>query len=297
MRYNSIKDVNIIYDVPNLTELQLSNNQIKHITAIRNLTRLKMINITNPNPDLKSRQNKLSRLENLSNHANLEVIRVSGNPISSFSGLENLNRLELICCIQEKELPANFEAVWKPYFDNIGFKLTHTEDVLDSILVRRRKHPALKFKVSKYLSLKLKEDGETIIKVNGKDFIICKALLFQIPVENIELYDESESIDEIVESVEILEDEISQETEFWGHCSILEGWYKEDYKTELLSYHIAFPLLKKLTEAGDPKAKRVFKQEIAKRYESGFPAVVEYLVQGGYLNYLDTDELDSLRQD
>ena len=33
-----------------------------------------------------------------------------------------------------------------------------------------------------YLSLKLKDSGETMIKVSGKDFITCKALLFQIPV-------------------------------------------------------------------------------------------------------------------
>ena len=30
-----------------------------------------------------------------------------------------------------------------------------------------------------------------MIKVSGKDFIICKALLFQIPVDDIDLYDES----------------------------------------------------------------------------------------------------------
>lgn len=32
----------------------------------------------------------------------------------------------------------------------------------------------------------------------------------------------------------------------------------------------SFPLLKKLTEAGDPFARKVFKEEIAQRLESGF---------------------------
>lgn len=57
---------------------------------------------------------------------------------------------------------------------------------------------------------------------------------------------------------------------------------------------IAFPLLKKLTEAGDPIAKRVFKEEIAKRYASGFPSMVRYLEHEGYLKYLSEDELSAI---
>ncbi|MHA1509149.1 MAG: hypothetical protein ACTSO6_10650, partial [Promethearchaeota archaeon] len=46
--------------------------------------------------------------------------------------------------------------------------------------------------------------------------------------------------------------------------------------------------------AGDPQAKKVFKEEIAKRLESGYPSVVLYLESEGYLKYLDSDELDTV---
>ena len=47
-------------------------------------------------------------------------------------------------------------------------------------------------------------------------------------------------------------------------------------------------------EAGDPIAKRVFKEEIAKRYASRFPSVVRYLEHEGYLKYLSKDELSAI---
>lgn len=57
---------------------------------------------------------------------------------------------------------------------------------------------------------------------------------------------------------------------------------------------MAFPLLKKLTEVGDPQAKKVFKDEIAKRFSSGYLPVMKYLVNGDYLNYLNTEEVRML---
>jgi Leucine-rich repeat (LRR) protein len=59
----------------------------------------------------------------------------------------------------------------------------------------------------------------------------------------------------------------------------------------LLHRNLAFPLLKKLTEAGDPIAKNVFKDEIAKRLASGHNSVITYLINEGYLDYLNKDEL------
>jgi len=60
----------------------------------------------------------------------------------------------------------------------------------------------------------------------------------------------------------------------------------------ILHPDIVFPLLKKLTEVGDPLVKKVFKEEIAKRYKSGFPSVVKYLEEEEYLNYLSKEELE-----
>jgi len=48
--------------------------------------------------------------------------------------------------------------------------------------------------------------------------------------------------------------------------------------------------LKRLTEVGDPLAKKVFKEEIAMRYESAYPSVVLYITREKLLNFLDDEE-------
>ncbi len=60
--------------------------------------------------------------------------------------------------------------------------------------------------------------------------------------------------------------------------------------------NLAFPLLKKLTEAGDPMAKKVFKNEIAKRFESGNNTVRIYLLIEGFLKELNKEEITALAQ-
>ena len=51
-------------------------------------------------------------------------------------------------------------------------------------------------------------------------------------------------------------------------------------------------LLKKLTEVGDPIAKRVFQEEIAKRFASCSLTVIHFLLFENYLDYLSEEELD-----
>ena len=127
------------------------------------------------------------------------------------------------------------------------------------------------FKVNDYITLKL-EDGRTNIYVKELLFQQCKFLLLNIPVEEVSSFDEIESIDEAEERLDRslegdpYEIDIPPETEFWGHCSNLQVWYEHDYVTRLLHRNLAFPLLKKLTDCGDPLARRVFKEEIAKRH-------------------------------
>ena len=111
-----------------------------------------------------------------------------------------------------------------------------------------------------------------------------------------------ESIDEAYQNFNIgqyginLDDiKLSPEDEFRGHCSNLQAWIENDYDTRLIHYNLAFPLLKRLTEAGDLLAKKVFKEEIAKRYKSGFPSVVKYLEEERYLEYLSKEELEVLK--
>ena len=88
--------------------------------------------------------------------------------------------------------------------------------------------------------------------------------------------------------------DIPKETQFWGHASNLQAWVENNYDTRLLHRNIAFPLLQRLTNTGDPIAKKVFKEEIAKRYASGHPTVREFLKVEGYLKYLSEEELSSI---
>ena len=58
----------------------------------------------------------------------------------------------------------------------------------------------------------------------------------------------------------------------------------------MLHRNLSFPLLKKLTEAGDPLAKRVFKEEIAVRFMNGHLPVIVYLLENNYLDYFSLDD-------
>ena len=151
------------------------------------------------------------------------------------------------------------------------------------------------FTVNEYISLKLK-GNKTTIYVAGEPFDQCKHLLLNIPVEQVELYEEIDSIDAAAEKLGSNDNgqlgrnyEIFPLTEFWGHCSNIQAWVENNYDTRILHRTLAFPLLKKLTDCGDPIAKRIFKEEIAKRFESGHSTVVQYLIQNRYLEYLDND--------
>ena len=154
------------------------------------------------------------------------------------------------------------------------------------------------FNVNDYLTLKL-EDGKTIIYVKGERFIQCMFLLLEIPIKEITSLDDIESIDEAKEKLDSsLEGSrgqhraITPETEFWGHCSNLQAWYEYDYDTRLLHSNLAFPLLKRLTKVGDPLANKVFKEEIAKRFQSGYIPSIYYLIKQGYLEYINDNEIE-----
>ena len=178
------------------------------------------------------------------------------------------------------------------------------------------------YRINEYITIKL-ENKDTFIYIDGKKFNQCKALLLTIPIPTISKYDKIDSIDELEdrlidklmeESSDNIENYEENETSlgigraeddyfeeymqpegfFWGHCSNIQAWAENGYDTCLLHRNLAFPLLKELTKAGDPLAKKVFKEEIAKRFASGFRTVVTYLIKEKYIQYLDTDELNTL---
>lgn len=156
------------------------------------------------------------------------------------------------------------------------------------------------FQVNDYISLKLEND-KTVIYVAGERFQQCKYLLMEIPLENEELTEEIKSIDDAAELLDRSLENISEggvkidpDVEFWGHCSNLQAWSEYNYDTRLLHSNLAFPLLKRLTETGDPLANKVFKGEIARRLNGGSNPAVLYLYEKKYVRYLSREEFWSL---
>ena len=183
------------------------------------------------------------------------------------------------------------------------FEIDDKSKLLEEFMKFIKKRRYYEFRINDFIIIRL-EEGSTNIYVKNRFFNQCKYLLLNIPVEKINSFDEIDSIDEAAEildgSLEEMgpsEYNIEPEEEFWAHCSNLQVWTESGYNTRLLHSNLAFPLLARLTEAGDPLAKKAFKEEIVKRYTSDYPPVVEYLKEEGYLEYLTDEELSFLKEE
>ncbi len=75
-----------------------------------------------------------------------------------------------------------------------------------------------------------------------------------------------------------------------AHCSNLQAWAENNYNTNILHSNLSFPLLTELNKAGDPIAKRVFGEEIAKRIENGYLPTIKFLFQENYLDFLNSEQ-------
>ncbi|MFX1366723.1 MAG: Rab family GTPase [Promethearchaeota archaeon] len=193
------------------------------------------------------------------------------------------------------------------FFENVAINLIEgfSSDIITikkPIDIKRKSYREKwpEFRVNKYLTLRL-ENNRTNIYVGRKLFNQCKYLLLNIARDRFEDYDELESIDEASEKLDdsmhgssFQKNYISPEVEFWGHCSNLQAWYENNYNTRLLHRNLSFSLLEALMKVGDPLAKKVFKEEIAERLESGYPSVVMYLIKQNYLKYLTQEELQTV---
>jgi len=160
------------------------------------------------------------------------------------------------------------------------------------------------FVINDLLKLKL-EDNKTIIYINDVKTIQCKYLMLNEPNFNSkteEVFQESLSIDaqskNLNHSLELIEEnEIPPEVEFWAHSSNLQAWYEHSYNTQLLHSNLSFPLLKRLSQAGDKIAKQIFKKEIMKRFRDGNLNVMVFLILEGYLDELGIEESDDLYEE
>ena len=165
--------------------------------------------------------------------------------------------------------------------------------------------------INEYITIKL-VNGRSFIYVKGRRFIQCIRLILNIPKYDMPMYDEIDSIDEAAKlyTTHIHQNRIiggrmgvfgpnqrvniTPEQEFWGHCSNIQAWVEHNYDTRILMSNISFPLLRELTKAGDPQAKKVYKEEIALRLESGYPSVVQYLLAQGYIQAFSPEEFKTI---
>ncbi|MBD3340692.1 MAG: hypothetical protein GF353_16410 [Candidatus Lokiarchaeota archaeon] len=274
---NKVSSLEITHDVPNLRRLDLTENQITEIVAIR----------------------EISSVEDLIVHFN-PLVKVAGLelPLGSAIGT-SLLYLDALGTPMQKYYDEIVE-----YLDSHGIFYNKEYDLPskgweseESLAIFA---PIRTRAISNFLELRQHPSGRTFVFVNGELFRHCAALVLSIPsrvaydtdliasIDAAEAYFGGRSYDD-----EEFEEEMSEQI-FWAHASNLQAWVEHDYDTRVLHRNLAFPLLKKLTEAGDPKAKRVFKEEIAKRYASGHPNVREFLKREGYLDYLSKDELDAV---
>jgi len=162
------------------------------------------------------------------------------------------------------------------------------------------------FKISDLLKLKL-EDNKTIIYINNVKIIQCKYLLLnelnftreskENSSKKLSIDTQSKSLNHSLELIDEYENDIPPEVEFWAHSSNLQAWYEQSYNTQLLHSNLAFPLLRKLTHAGDKTAKMVFKKEIMNRFREGDLNVMVFLILEGFLDELSIEESDDLYQE
>lgn len=286
---NQITEIKGLDNLKNLGVLDLRTNQIKEIKGLENLTELKNLFLQN---------NQITELKGLENLKWLSLLDIKNNEIREIKGIENLKNLFHLE-LKGNNIPEPIGTTTIKDFEilNVLAHLWERDFILD-----------INFKVNEFIVLKLEDKPkssipkkETFIYVKGQRFDQCKFLLIPILANEVKNFKEIDSIDEAAEemdrSLEYTDRRdvrIPVMTEFWGHCSNMQTWAEHNYDTRLLHRNLAFPLLKRLTEVGDPIAKKVFREEIAKRYTSGHPSVVEYLKDEGYLKHLSKEELEFL---
>ena len=157
-------------------------------------------------------------------------------------------------------------------------------------------NPRKVFKINELVDLRL-IGNRTYLFVNNIRLIVCTFLLINIPKDKVQDYDEIKSIDEAAElldkSLERIPPyfyKITPEEEFKAHCSNIQAFFENGLNTNILHTNIAFPLLKELVRQGFEPAQKVFKEEIAIRFNEGTFNSRRFLYLQGYLNYLSEEE-------
>lgn len=156
----------------------------------------------------------------------------------------------------------------------------------------------MNFVINDYIRMVL-EDNKTIIYFDDKPFRICKGLVLNLSIGELYKLQDFSTIDEQIEYLQVVESdieaqrfEISPLDEFFVHCSNIQAWVELGYDTALLDHRLSFPLLRLLVRKKDKKAIKVYKEEIAKRFQTTFLTVPFFLIVEHFLDYLNSEEFN-----
>ncbi len=84
-------------------------------------------------------------------------------------------------------------------------------------------------------------------------------------------------------------------TMFWFYCYYIKAWVECNYDWRLFRMDDSFPILRALYQAGDPKAREVFRIEMVKAFFSGYAPAIHYLLSSNFFtNYLDYFEFEEI---
>ncbi|MBD3338303.1 MAG: hypothetical protein GF353_04310 [Candidatus Lokiarchaeota archaeon] len=324
---NRIRNFEVTARLPYLHTIYLAHNQIKTVSGLENLPSsrgfnfeynqisfLSDIKTTEEVPHVRGlyfEHNLLQFLEfsALLHFPNLEELEFYKNPIGWFTGLEVLTHRTIVKGIDSLFIfKGDTYNQLRKYAQSLGWEFWGTYGDDPGTLAYGG--PLLVHKISDFLEVRLYAPKRVELYVDGQPFLHCKLLLFNIDTSDAEQshsFEQIESIDDAEQVILKREDSVSLERRshkiessldaeeiFWAHASNLQAWTEHDYDTRLLHRNIAFPVLKQLAEAGDKKAKRAFKEEIARRFKGGNSAVREYLRVQGYLKHLSEDEINAI---
>ena len=150
------------------------------------------------------------------------------------------------------------------------------------------------YKINEYTSLKL-ENGNINMYVENEFFRKCNFISLHLPKKH---FDTSNILEKKVKqsNQSILACEInlslSQEEEFHEYCNRFRAWSEHKYDSRILPLYFVFPLMRKLVELKDSRARNTFKEEIVKKIVIGSNYDLYFLIFNNYLSFLNPEETE-----
>ncbi len=142
--------------------------------------------------------------------------------------------------------------------------------------------------INQYLTVKQSKTGYDVY-VGGEKVPSCACNLLDIDTEIALLFEGG---------ADEYRSEVGEEpAAFEEACFILDQWSSLNYNTRAMTKEASFPLLKRLYDAGDPLARRVFAKEIEKRLLGGNQSVVTYLFEENFYKYLGEENLLEIKKE